>query len=201
VVLVLLALVVAGCGEGVSLPDADAHPAPVPPSTRVAPAEALPLAAVPERDTAGLEPTEASADVALLGPGLSALRAAVPEVREFDRISVYEDSLFLGFGLPGEAGRSASAGYFPDGRLNVSDPSPSDEETFTLDGVDLDAPARLVEGIEARFPGVRVTSVDLRVGLSYEFGLAWYLQLADARGALAVVFADPDGTIIAVDAD
>jgi hypothetical protein len=182
------------------VPDPDAVPAPVPPATGDDPAEALQLAAVPERDTAGLASTEASADISLLVPGLDALRTAVPDVREFDRISIYDHVLILGFRPPGAAGRSVSAGYFADGRLNVPEPSPSDEPTFTLDGVDLDAPGRLVRGIEARFPGVRVTSVDLRVGLSYDFDLVWYLQLADARGALATVFADPDGTIVAVDA-
>ena len=115
---------------------------------------------------------------------------------------MYGDSLFVGFAVPDQPGRSASASYFPDGRLNVSDPSPSREETYTLDGVDVSAPGRLVRGIEARFPGVHVTSVDLRVGLSSpNFGLEWYLDLADARGDLATVFADPDGTVVAVDAD
>jgi hypothetical protein len=191
----------AGCGRGVSLPDADAYPAPVPAATREDPADSLQLEAVPVRDTAGLPSSEASADTALLAAGLAALQAAVPGVRDFDRISIYHDSLFLGFAVPDQPGRGASASYFPDGRLHVSDPSPAQEETFTLDGVDVTAPERLVRAIEARFPGVHVTDVDLRVGLSYDFGLVWYLDLADARGDLATVFADPDGTVVAVDAD
>ena len=196
-----LALALAGCGQGASLPDPGAYPAPVPPSTRDDPATSPQLDALTVRDTAGLEATEPSANTSLLGAGLAALRAEVPDVRDFDRISIYEDLVVLGFRPPGGAGRSVSANLSSDGRLHVGDPSPSDEPTFTLDGVDLDAPGRLVRGIEARFPGARVTSVDLRVGLSYDFGLVWYLQLTDARGDLATVFADPDGTVVAVDAD
>jgi hypothetical protein len=201
VVAVVLACTLGACGEEASLPDPAAYPAPEPPATRGDVADALQLEALPIRDTAGLAATEPSADTGLLTAGLAALAAAVPGVTDYDRISVYDEVLIVGFQAPGEEGRSISAGYFPDGRLNLSEPTPSSEPTFTLAGVDLDAPARLVRGIEARVPGVRVTSVDLRVGLSYDFGLVWYLDLADARGSLATVFADPDGTIVAVDAD
>jgi hypothetical protein len=34
---------------------------------------------------------------------------------------------------------------------------------------------------------------------SYELGLCWNLNVVDARGSLATVFADLDGTVIAVD--
>ena len=84
----LAVLALAGCGRAVSLPDADAYPAPVPAATREDPADSLQLEAVPVRDTAGLAATEPSADTALLGAGLAALRAAVPGVTAFDRISV-----------------------------------------------------------------------------------------------------------------
>jgi hypothetical protein len=197
----VLACGLSGCGEEASLPDPAAYPAPDPPATRVDAVEALQLEALPIRDTAGLAVTEPGADTGLLTDGLAALRAAVPDVTDYDRISVYDDVLIVGFQPPGEAGRTVSAAYFPDRRLNLGEPAPSTERTFTLDGVDVDAPGRLVRGIEARFPGVRVRSVDLRVGLSYDFGLAWYLDVEDARGGLATVFADPDGTVIAVDAD
>src|SRR5215213_5542254 len=113
-----MALVLAGCGRSVSLPDADAFPAPVPPATRDDPATTPQLEAVPERDTAGLAASEPSADTDLLAPGLEALRGTVAGAREFDRISIYDDVLILGFRRPGEVGRSASAGYFPDGRMN-----------------------------------------------------------------------------------
>ncbi len=121
----LAVLALAGCGRGISLPDAEAYPAPVAAATREDPADSLQLEAVPVRDTAGLEATEPSADADLLASGLAALQAAVPGVTSFDRISVYGDSLFVGFAVPDQPGRSASASYFPDGRLNVSDPSPS----------------------------------------------------------------------------
>jgi hypothetical protein len=83
--------------------------------------------------------------------------------------------------------------------FHQGDTQPSSDGAYRLDGVDVAAPGRLVAGIEGRFPSRAVTSIDLRVGLSYGFGLVWYVEVDDARGQLAIVFADPDGTIVAVD--
>ena len=44
-----------------------------------------------------------------------------------------------------------------------------------------------------------MTNLDFEPPLSYGFGLGWNVEVEDARGSLATVFADPDGSIVAVD--
>jgi hypothetical protein len=195
-----LALVTVSCGgREVTFPDLAVVEAPPFVERPVDPRESAQLDALPVRDTAGLVPDSASASAALLAPALARAAELDPAPTRFNRISIYDGDVFLTWADPAAANRSVSASYDADGGWYVSEPRFDDEATFTLERVDVGVPARLVAAIEERHPHVRVTSIDLRVGLSYGFGLAWYVEVTDARGTLATVFADLDGTILAVD--
>jgi hypothetical protein len=199
-VVVLGISALSGCGaRAVNLPDLARVTPPVLASRPADPGDSPQLAALTVRDTTGLPPSQPSADGALLPPGLAALRAEVPAAHEFERISIYDDSVYFTYADPSVPGRAVSATYSTDDGLRVFEPQLSSDDTYPLDGVDPDVPARLVAGIERRFPTAHVTDVDLRRSLSYDFGLVWRLQVQDARGDLAVVFADLDGTVVAVD--
>jgi hypothetical protein len=198
---VLGVLALCGCGaRAVGLSDLTAVTAPTLAPRSVDVAASAQLGAIQLRDTGGLLPTEPSADGGLLPPAVDGLRAQIPAARDFERISVYDDSVYLTFADPAGPGRSISATYSATDGLRVFDPQPSTDDTYPLDGVDVAVPARLVAGIEHRFPTLHVTDLDLRRSLSYGFGLVWYVNVQDARGRLATVFADLDGTVVAVDA-
>jgi hypothetical protein len=186
-------------GREVTTPELDAVPAPTFVSIPDDLADAPQLAAVPVRDTAGLTPTDASATTDLLPAALAELAALEPPPQELVRVSIYDGGVFLEWRDPTAAGRQISASYDGDG-LYVSDPRFGEDEGFPVGLVDSDVPARLVEAIERRIPSAHVTGLDLRVALSYGFGLVWYVQLSDARGTLATLFAELDGAIVAVDA-
>jgi hypothetical protein len=193
-------LAVTGCGaRAVNLPDLAGVTAPTAAARAADPGDSPQLAALAARDTAGLPPREPSASAALLVPALKALRAEVPAAHDFERISVTDDSVYFTFADPRATGRSISATYSLDGVLFVFQPQVSTDDRYSIDAIDPTVPARLVAGIERRFPTVHVTDIELRRSLSYEFGLVWNVQVQDARGDLATVFADPDGTVVAVD--
>lgn len=101
----------------------------------------------------------------------------------------------------GVAGRAVTASYRPDADLYVGEPSFSEDPTFDLGTIDPAVPAALIAAIQVSMPNGRVTRLDLEGGLSYGFGLVWHLDVEDARGSLANVFADLDGAIVAVDMD
>jgi hypothetical protein len=194
------ALALTGCGaRAVSLPDLASVTAPTLAPRPADPGDSPQLAALVARDTTGLPPNEPSAAGALLPAALDALRAEVPAANEFERISIYDDQVYFTFADPTVAGRAVSATYSSGDGLRVFTPQLSTDDTYTLDGVEPAVPARLVAGIERRFPTVHVTDLDLRRSLSYGFGLVWYVRVQDARGELATVFADLDGTVVAVD--
>jgi hypothetical protein len=191
----------AACGgREVTTPDLDAVPPPTFASMPTDLADAPQLAAVPVRDTAGLPPDVESASPALLPAALAELATLDPPPRELVRVSIYGGDVFLEWRDPTAAGRQISASYDASGGFYVSDPRFGEDEAFTVALVDPAVPARLVDAIERRIPSARVTSLDLRVALSYGFGLVWYVELRDARGTLSTVFAELDGAIVAVDA-
>jgi hypothetical protein len=116
------------------------------------------------------------------------------------RVSTYNDDVIIGYYQRGVTGLSVSASYRRDDGLYVGEPSFSEEPGFPLSAVDPELPPRLLDALAQRFPATAVVSMDMDIGLSYDFGLCWYLRLEDARGSFANVFVDPDGTVIAVDA-
>ena len=157
------------------------------------------LDALVPRDNAGLAPTSESADGTLLAEALAALAATDDPPTQLTRLSIYDDDVIIGYYQRGVTGLSVSASYRRGDDLYVGEPSFSEDPAFPLSAVDPDLPQRLVDAFALRFPDIAVVSVDMDVGLSYEFGLCWYLRLEDARGSFGNVFVDPDGTVIAVD--
>lgn len=170
-------------------------------------ADSRQLDAVPIRDTAGLAPSKVAANGGLLPDALAALAAIDGAPAALTRIAIYSDSVILTFNERGIAGRSVSAFYRlpfefdtdqrPD--LSIGEPTFSDAIEFSISAVDPTVPARLVQALAERFPLAVVDSLDLDVDLSYGFGLVWNIDLEDVRGQLATVFADLDGSIIAVE--
>lgn len=193
------ALAACGGSRTVALPDVAAVTAPTVSPRPSDLADAAQLAALVPRDVAGLPPSSASADAALLPAAMAALRAQVPEAHDLERLSIYDSGVFFTYADPTTPGRATSAVFDPDLGLRVFEPQLRSDDTFAMDAVDPNVPGALVAGIERRYPTVHVTSVDLRRGLSFGFDLAWFLGLEDAAGRLANVFADLDGTVIAVD--
>ena len=59
----------------------------------------------------------------------------------------------------------------------------------------------LVDGLAERYPTLQVDMPRLSTELSYELGLSWRMDLVDARGVLAIIFADLDGIVTVVDQD
>lgn len=162
------------------------------------PGESSQLAALVERDRSGLVPSDA-ADGGLLATALQTLAEQRPDATDFTRISVYVDSIHFGFVDPTNAYRSISASY-RDSTLHVSEPVARTEETsFRLDGVDPAVPGLVADAIATRYPSLRVTTMDLRPGLSYDYGLLWNLDVRDAPGNRATVFVELDGTVVGVD--
>jgi hypothetical protein len=200
-IVALVVVALAGCGGGrtVEVPGADAFTAPTFQTVPDDLADSPQLDALIPRDTAGLEPTSESARGGLLPEALDALLALDPAPTALTRLSIYSDSVYFTYLDRGIAGRSVSAVYRAADDFYISEPSYDDSTTYPVDLVDRDVPSRLIDAIEQRFPHTRVTRVDLEPGLSYDFGLVWYLAVEDARGTLATVFADLDGAIIAVD--
>jgi hypothetical protein len=84
--------------------------------------------------------------------------------------------------------------FFTGGGLTEPEaPKPLAGEPFTLEGVDLTAPARLVDDVHERFPGSRVTQVAL-VRLP-DLGLVWGVRSRSSRGGDLNVFFTPDGRL------
>ena len=199
--MLVVSIAASSCGgREVDLP----APADVPPPSFVSIpedlAESVQLAAVPIRDVAGLEPSNPSAATEWLPDALVALGRLDPSPTTLSRLSVYEESVHFTFPDPTVPGRSISAIYRSGEPLSVSEPQFDDSEQFPLDEVDPMVPQRIREAIERRFPLLHVTDFDLTPGLSYGFGLVWYVSVDDARGGLATVFVRLDGAIVAIDA-
>ena len=163
-------------------------------------AESFQLGAIVERNTAGLLPTSPSANGAQLAEALQALANLPDPPAELTRLTIRADDVSFTFFENGITGRAVS-GYYPDnqGEVTLGEPSFSDADAYPISVIDVDVPQRLIDAVEQRFPQTRVTSLDLDVDLSYDFGLVWYVEVDDAQGRFATIFADVDGAIVAVD--
>jgi hypothetical protein len=157
------------------------------------------LDALEARDTAGLELDDESAAAGLLPTALAALVASADAPTKLSRLSIYADSVDFTYEQSGINGRSVTAVYRPGEEMYFGTPTYDDSPTYAIDVIDPDVPAKLVTAIESRVPNGKVTNIDLDVSSSYGFGLVWNVEVADARGSLATVFADLDGAIVAVD--
>ena len=74
-----------------------------------------------------------------------------------------------------------------------------EDTTFPISSVRPDVITALVTGLAERYPTLQIDYPRLSTELSYELGLSWRLELLDARGALATLFTDLDGTVTVVD--
>ena len=159
------------------------------------------LHALQPRDTAGIDVTEDGAAVDLLPAAIAALAASDDAPRQLSRVAIYSDSVDFTYEQNGIKGRSVSAIYRPGDEMYFSTPSFDDSPTFAIESIDAQVPARLVDAIEQHVPNGRVTRIDLNLSSSYGFGLVWNIEVSDARGTLATVFAELDGAIVAVEED
>lgn len=187
----------AGCGTEVGLRDAAELPTPTFVAPPADPADSVMLAAVPVRDTGGLDPANPSSDAALIKGAVALAGAHEPPFTHFSRVSANATDAYLSVQDPTNESLSSTV-LFSSTDEYVSDPTFSDAPVITLDGVDLDVPVAVVAAVETTIPSVNVTWVDLRIG-DDEMGLVWQLTLEDARGIVAWVLADLDGSIVAVD--
>ncbi len=201
VISVVSTVSLAACGGGrdVALPRADQLAAPTFATLPADLSQSPQLVALVGRDTAGLPPTEASADGSLLTGALAALAALPNHPTRLSRLTIYSDQVYFTFEVNGIVGRQASYVYRPGETPRVSDSSFDDNATYPVSVIQPTVPAALIAAVEKAVPNAHVTTLDLEPGLSYGFGLTWYLRVEDARGTLANVFADTDGAIVAVD--
>jgi hypothetical protein len=192
----------AGCStRSVSLEDARVVPAPSFAPLPASPIESQQLDAIVERDTAGVVNDAPDADPTLIAPALEAVLAAFPDTTLVGDLYVIERSVYLTIPDPDVPGRSISV-YHNGERLSVGEPQ-FDEDTglFPIEDIHTDAIVELVHGLSERYPAMQVDTPRLDVGLSYGLGLSWRIELNDARGQLAIVWADLDGRVIAVEVE
>jgi len=173
--------------------------APVPP----APAESPQLDALVLRDTAGFGAPGPNADPTLVGEALAALRAQFPRLERVSDLYFDDENVWLTIVGPNTRNLSRSVLWSRSSDLYIGEEDYVEEaeenSTYPISDVDVDAITALVEGLAVRYPSVQIDLPRLDVGLSYDLGLSWRLDLVDVRGTLATIFADLDGTITAVD--
>jgi hypothetical protein len=197
---VVLCCALAGCGRSVSYDEAVALTAPTFATAPATPGQSPQLDALVLRDTAGVLPDLPRPDPSLLAPALAALQAAAPGTTEISDLYFDDESVWMSFPDPTVPGRQIGA-YYSGGELSIGEPQFRDEGSFPITDVRTEAITGLIDGILARFPTVAIDTPRLDLGLSYDLGLSWNLGIEDARGSLATVFADLDGTVTAVDMD
>lgn len=159
------------------------------------------LAALVLRDTAGLEPDVANAWVDTLDELVETARRHVPEADALLGVRAYERTVYVE--LVDSANPNLELSVMFDAHRgnepHVGNPRYSEDEPFDWRAVDFTVPAALIDAITTRYPALRVTDVILSRAHSGHFDLAWRFDVDDARGSLATIYADPDGTVIAVD--
>jgi hypothetical protein len=171
--------------------------APIPPS----PIESPQLNAIVERDTAGVINDEPDADPTLLAPALAALRAGYPDTTLVGDIYLTEGAVYMTIPDPDVAGRTIST-YFNGQALSAGEAAFNDRTgLFPIENVRPDVLVALVQGLIERYPTMQVELPRLDVSLSYGLGLSWRIELNDARGLLATIWADLDGRVTAVEVE
>jgi hypothetical protein len=199
----IVAVVFVGCSTGTaSYDDALAVTEPTFARTPVSPADSRQLDALRLRDTAGLPSPGANADPTLVGRALADVEIAVPGTDRISDLYFDDEGVWMTIIDPQSPSRERSI-YWSDGYgLSVGEPQFMEEDTtFPVTAVHVDAITSLVEGLAERYPTLQVDMPRLSTDLSYELGLSWRMDLVDARGVLAIIFTDLDGTVTVVDQD
>jgi hypothetical protein len=200
--LVVFAAALSGCTvDTASLDDARTVTAPSFAPLPASPIESPQLDAIVERDTAGVVNTEPDADPTLIGRALEALLAAFPGTTMVGDIYVTHGAAYITIPDPDVAGRTITT-YFNGQALSAGEPEfNSSTGLFPIERVRPDVIVALVQGLIERYPTMQVELPRLDVSLSYSLGLSWRIELNDARGALATIWADLDGRVTAVDVE
>ncbi len=201
--IVVFSATVVGCSTGsASYDDARAIVAPTfapPPST---PAASSQLDALVLRDTDGLAAPGPNANPPLVALALADVQAEFPGTDRISDLYFDDEGVWMTVIDPESPNRSRSV-YWSEGYgLSVGEAQFMEEDTtFPISAVDIEAITDLVTGLAARYPTLQIDLPRLSTQLSYDLGLSWRMDLVDARGDLATIFADLDGTVIVVDQD
>jgi hypothetical protein len=131
--------------------------------------------------------------VAAIPDAVAAVEAARGGPQEYTEINVTPEVVNIFVAVEGdqEVAYVVPAGGEPE---PPADPVARVGPAFTLEEVDLDAPVRLVQDVQDRFPGGVVNRVAL-VELPDE-GLVWAVQHRSALGGLFNTFYSPDGRLL-----
>ncbi len=192
-----------GCSTGTaSYDDARSLVAPTFAPAPRSPADSPQLDALVLRDTAGLAATGPNADPTNLTRAFAALTAEFPDIDRISDLYFDDENVWLTIVDPEAPNRSRSIYWSDYSGLSVGDAEFMEEDTsFPISAVHVDAITALVDGLAERYPSLVIDMPRLSTELSYDLGLSWRLDLVDARGNLAIVFADLDGTVTVVDQD
>ncbi|MCU1393420.1 MAG: hypothetical protein JWM34_1848 [Ilumatobacteraceae bacterium] len=193
-------IALAGCsGTDLAVPRPDTIPIPTFETKPDDLARSPQLLALVGRDTAGIPVNGDPAAVGLLTQALQTLQASADKPTELTRVAIDDEFVDFTYEQGGITGRSVTASYRAGEDLTVSDPAYVTDPTFAIASIDSSVPAAVVAAIAAHVPDASVTRVELSATSSYGFGLVWNFDVEDGRGQLATVFADLDGSIVAVD--
>ena len=193
------AFAVAGCTATASYDDTLKIPAPSFAPAPAKPADSPQLDALILRDTSGLDATGPLPDASLVTAALAAVEEQFPGTDRVSDLYFDEGGVWMTMLDPDATGRERSI-YWSDSRLWVGEAEFMEEdETFPIADLHVEAIAALLEGLAERYPTLALDTPRLSTQLSYELGLSWRVDLVDARGTLATIFADLDGTVTVVD--
>ena len=200
---VVAAVAFGGCSTGTaSYDDARAVTAPTFAPTPATPADSPQLDALVVRDTDGLGPPGPNADPALVGRALAAVQAEFPGTDRISDLYFDDENVWMTIVDPESTSRSRSIYWSESYGLGVGAAEfMEDDTTFPVDAIDVDAITALVNSLAERYPTLQIDTPRLSTELSYQLGLSWRADLVDARGSLAIIFADLDGTVTVVDQD
>lgn len=198
----VLVTALAGCSaRNASLDDANVIPAPSFAPLPGRPIDSPQLEAIVERNTAGVVNDEPDADPTLIADALSAVLAAFPGTTLVGDIYVIAGAAYMTIPDPEVPGRTIST-YFNGEQLSIGEPMFNDSTgLYPIEDVHEDAIVALVQGLIERYPTMQVDLPRLDISLSYGLGLSWRIELNDARGQLAIIWADLDGRVIAVETE
>lgn len=192
-----------GCSVGTaSYDDALDIAAPTFSPTPPSPEQSPQLDALVVRDTDGLVPSEPPPNAEHVREALAAVEDEFPGIERVSDLYFDDENVWMTIRDPQSPRRSRGVLWSAGGALYVSDPEfaeDSDDPSFPISAIDVDAIDALIDGLAERYPTLVVDFPRLSSSLSYELGLSWRMDLVDSRGTLATIFADLDGTVTVVD--
>lgn len=197
----VVAVTLTGCStRSVSYDDAREVTAPAFAPQPATPAESPQLDALVLRDTAGLTAEGPDSDPRILGPALDDLHTEFPGVDRISDLYFDDENVWATIIDPESPSRERGIYWSESSGISVGEPRFMEEDTtFPISAIRVDAITALVDGLAERYPTLQIDMPRLSIELSYDLGLSWRMNLVDARGSLAILFADLDGTVTVVD--